>query len=159
MFVDRATVIFSAGKGGNGSASFRREKFIPKGGPDGGDGGNGGKVVLVSRKKVSSLIDFKGNHHIGARNGGNGGGNNKSGKNGEDRIMEVPPGTIHTSQEIESTAEVYVNDTITSHARVISKRSRRNMDIISIDINVTNQDGKTVLTGKTTFMSSPQFSM
>jgi len=94
MFVDRATVIFSAGNGGNGSASFRREKFIPKGGPDGGDGGNGGKVVLVSRKKVSSLIDFKGNHHIGARNGGNGGGNNKSGKNGEDRIMEVPPGTM-----------------------------------------------------------------
>ncbi len=94
MFIDRTIITFSAGKGGDGSASFRREKFIPKGGPDGGDGGNGGKIVLVSRKNVSSLIDFKGNHHIRAKNGGNGGGNKKSGRNGENTIMEVPAGTI-----------------------------------------------------------------
>jgi len=93
MFADRTIVTFSAGRGGNGSASFRREKFIPKGGPDGGDGGNGGNIILVSRKKVSSLIDFKGNPHIRAGNGGNGTGNNKTGKNGEDRILEVPAGT------------------------------------------------------------------
>ncbi len=94
MFIDRTIVIFSAGKGGNGSTSFRREKFIPKGGPDGGDGGNGGSIVLVSRKKVSSLIDFKGNHHIKAENGGNGAGNNRTGKSGENRVMEVPAGTL-----------------------------------------------------------------
>ncbi len=94
MFVDRTIVTLTAGKGGNGSASFRREKFIPKGGPDGGDGGNGGDVVLVSESSVSSLIDFKGNHHIKAGNGGNGSGNNKSGKKGEDRILRVPVGTI-----------------------------------------------------------------
>ncbi|MCK5004503.1 MAG: GTPase ObgE [Candidatus Aminicenantes bacterium] len=94
MFIDRTNVIFSAGKGGDGSTSFRREKFIPKGGPDGGDGGDGGDIVLISRKNVSSLIDFKSNHHIKAGNGGNGSGNNRSGKHGENRIMEVPAGTI-----------------------------------------------------------------
>ncbi|MEN8223568.1 MAG: GTPase ObgE [Acidobacteriota bacterium] len=94
MFTDRTIVIFSAGKGGDGSASFRREKFMPKGGPDGGDGGKGGDIILISRKNVSSLIDFKGNHHIKAGNGGNGSGNNKFGKAGEARIMKVPAGTI-----------------------------------------------------------------
>lgn len=73
--------------------------------------------------------------------------------------LEIPPGTIHTSQEIESVASVHVNDTITSHARVSNKRSRRNMEIMSIDFEVTNQNDITVLLGKTTFMSSPQFSM
>lgn len=73
--------------------------------------------------------------------------------------MEIPPGTIHTQQEIESIAPVYVNDTITSHAIVASKRSRRNMEMMSIDFNVTNQTGTTVLRGKTTFMSSPEFSL
>jgi len=94
MFVDRTIVTFSAGNGGDGSASFRREKFIPKGGPDGGDGGKGGDVILTSRGNVSSLIDFKGNHHIKAGRGGNGSGNNRSGKNGEDRHLSVPAGTI-----------------------------------------------------------------
>lgn len=73
--------------------------------------------------------------------------------------MEIPPGTIHTSQEIEALAPVYVNDTITSHARVASKRSRKNMEMMSIEFDVINQDGTTVLRGKTTFMSSPQFSI
>jgi len=73
--------------------------------------------------------------------------------------MAVPPGTIHTSQEIEATDLVHVNDTITSHARVSSKRSRKNMEIMTIDINVTNQAGVTVLTGKTTFLSSPQINI
>ena len=73
--------------------------------------------------------------------------------------MEIPPGTIHTSQEIASIAPVRINDTITIHARVGSKRSRKNMEMMSIDIDVTNQHNNTVLTGKTAFMSSPQFSM
>jgi len=73
--------------------------------------------------------------------------------------MKIPPGTIHTSQEIESVASVHVNDTITSYARVAAKRSRKNMEMMSIDFEVTNQNGTTVLRGKTTFMSSPQFSM
>jgi len=70
--------------------------------------------------------------------------------------IEIPPGTIHTSQEIEAVGLVYVNDTITSHATVSSKKSRRDMEILTIDINVTNQNGETVLKGKTTFLSSPQ---
>ncbi len=70
--------------------------------------------------------------------------------------MEVPPGTIHTSQEIESIDLVYVNDTITSLASVSSIKSRKNMVIMAIDINVTNQNGVTVIQGKTTFLSSSQ---
>ena len=72
------------------------------------------------------------------------------------KSMEVPPGTIHTSQGIEFAGPAYVNDTITSQAIVSNKRSRKNMEIITIDIDVTNQTGATVLTGKTTFLSSPQ---
>ncbi|MFO8101819.1 MAG: MaoC family dehydratase [Dehalococcoidia bacterium] len=70
--------------------------------------------------------------------------------------MEVPPGTIHTSQEVESVGPVYVNDTITSCARVSSRKSRRDMEIMTVDIDVTNQKGELVLKGKTTFLSSSQ---
>ncbi len=70
--------------------------------------------------------------------------------------IEIPPGTIHTSQEIEAVGLVHINDTITSHATVSSKKSRKDMEILTIDINVTNQKGETVLKGKTTFLSSPQ---
>jgi len=73
--------------------------------------------------------------------------------------IEIPPGTIHTSQEIESTGLVQVNDTITSKATVESKRSRKNMELLTIAIEVTNQHGQVVLRGKTTFLSSPQISI
>ncbi len=94
MFVDRAIVTFKAGNGGSGCLSFRREKFIPKGGPDGGDGGKGGDIVLVSKSGNNSLIDFKFRQHIKAENGVPGKGANKTGKNGEDEILYVPSGTI-----------------------------------------------------------------
>jgi len=94
MFVDRVVVSFIAGKGGNGCVSFRREKFIPKGGPDGGDGGKGGDIILKSVPNNKSLIDFRYKNIIKAKNGENGKGSNRTGKNGKDIILEIPAGTV-----------------------------------------------------------------
>lgn len=94
MFVDRAVVTFKAGNGGNGCLSFRREKFVPKGGPDGGDGGNGGNIILVSKSGNESLVDFKFRNFIKAENGVPGQGSNKTGRNGKDEILYVPAGTV-----------------------------------------------------------------
>jgi GTP-binding protein len=94
MFVDSAVVTFAAGKGGDGCVSFRREKYIPKGGPNGGNGGNGGSIILVSQKNYHSLIDFKYKKIIKAQKGANGSGSNKTGKNGENKIIYVPAGTV-----------------------------------------------------------------
>ncbi len=94
MFADRVVNVFVAGNGGNGCVSFRREKFVPKGGPDGGDGGDGGNVILVSKKRVTSLIDLKNLYQIKAKNGQNGSGARRAGRSGEDRIIAVPVGTV-----------------------------------------------------------------
>jgi GTP-binding protein len=94
MFVDEASVKLRAGDGGNGSASFRREKFIPKGGPDGGDGGNGGDVVLECDENTSDLRAYMYKPHWQARNGGHGMSRQKTGARGADCVMPVPPGTI-----------------------------------------------------------------
>ncbi|MCP5051642.1 MAG: GTPase ObgE [bacterium] len=94
MFVDSVVVSFTAGKGGDGCASFRREKYIPKGGPNGGDGGDGGSIILTSKTKCNSLIDFKNLYNVKADKGVNGMGSNKTGRNGKDKILEVPPGTV-----------------------------------------------------------------
>jgi GTP-binding protein len=94
MFVDSAVVTFIAGKGGSGCVSFRREKFIPKGGPDGGNGGDGASIILTSRKNCSSLLDFKFKNIIRAPKGAPGLGANKSGKKGIDKVMTVPAGTV-----------------------------------------------------------------
>jgi len=93
-FVDSAAVTFIAGKGGNGCVSFRREKFVPKGGPDGGDGGNGADIILSSSKDCHSLVDFKFNPIICAPKGAPGQGAKKSGKKGMDKVLDVPPGTV-----------------------------------------------------------------
>jgi GTP-binding protein len=94
MFIDRAIVSFSAGDGGDGSRSFRREKFIPRGGPDGGDGGKGGDIKLVSSPGCRSLIDFKYQRQFAAENGGPGRGKKRTGKNGADIVLQVPAGTV-----------------------------------------------------------------
>jgi GTP-binding protein len=94
MFVDSAVVTFIAGKGGNGCVSFRREKFVPKGGPDGGDGGDGADIILSSSKDCHSLVDFKFKNIIPAPKGAPGQGANKTGKKGIDKVLNVPPGTV-----------------------------------------------------------------
>jgi len=98
-FVDEALVTVVAGKGGNGSASFRREKFIPFGGPDGGDGGRGGSVYLEGCSGLNTLVDFRHVRKYKAQNGQGGSGSNKTGKSGEDVIIRVPLGTIVTENE------------------------------------------------------------
>jgi len=94
MFVDRAIVSFQAGNGGNGCLSFRREKFIPRGGPDGGDGGKGGDIVLVSSPVCQSLTDFKYKRQFEAKDGGPGRSKKCTGKNGADIVLQVPAGTV-----------------------------------------------------------------
>ena len=94
MFVDEATIHVKAGDGGNGCVSFRREKYIPKGGPDGGDGGNGGSVIFIADPNKNTLLDFAGKHHWHAPSGKAGQGKKKDGRSGEDMIIPVPPGTL-----------------------------------------------------------------
>lgn len=94
MFVDEAKIHVKAGDGGNGCVSFRREKYVPKGGPDGGDGGNGGSVVLVADVNKNTLLDFAGRHHWKAPRGQAGMGKKMYGKAGEDLVIPVPPGTM-----------------------------------------------------------------
>src|SRR5690606_24589859 len=92
-FVDEATILVTAGNGGNGCISFRREKFIPLGGPDGGDGGDGGSVWLVADENLNTLIDFRHQRHFRAQRGQNGMGRQMFGKAGEDVVIRVPVGT------------------------------------------------------------------
>ena len=94
MFVDKVKINVRGGDGGNGCASFRREKFIPKGGPSGGDGGNGGCVVLIADTGQQSLVDFYYKRHHRGRNGENGRSRDQYGKNGKDVELHVPVGTI-----------------------------------------------------------------
>lgn len=94
MFIDEAKIWVKAGNGGHGCVSFRREKYIAKGGPDGGSGGNGGDVYFLAREDVDTLIDFAPKHHWKAKNGLPGEGDNKSGEAGDHLIISVPVGTI-----------------------------------------------------------------
>ena len=94
MFVDTAKVFIQAGKGGNGSVSFRREIYIDKGGPDGGNGGKGGDVIFEASENVNTLIDFRFKPELKATSGQNGSGQKKQGRSGEDMIVKVPVGTL-----------------------------------------------------------------
>lgn len=94
MFVDRAQIEVQGGRGGNGCVSFRREKYVPKGGPDGGDGGAGGSVIVVAREGVNNLSALAHHKFWRAKSGEHGSGSNRYGKSAEDLIIEVPPGTV-----------------------------------------------------------------
>ena len=93
MFIDSVELTVASGKGGQGAVSFRREKFVPKGGPDGGDGGKGGDVYFLVDKNTHTLSHFKGKRILKAKNGRPGEGRNRHGKKGEDLVLVVPPGT------------------------------------------------------------------
>ena len=99
MFVDRVKVFAQAGKGGRGCVSFRREKFVPKGGPDGGDGGRGGNVILRANRHVDNLANLFYEPLIKAKNGGHGMGKKMTGRAGADKIVKVPVGTIVWHEE------------------------------------------------------------
>ncbi|MBT5388671.1 MAG: Obg family GTPase CgtA [Porticoccaceae bacterium] len=98
-FVDEASIKVHAGKGGNGCLSFRREKYIPKGGPDGGDGGDGGSVILVGTEGLNTLIDFRYTRNFRAENGQQGSSAECTGRGGEDLILQVPVGTTVIDEE------------------------------------------------------------
>src|SRR2546422_1335328 len=93
MFIDRVVVHVAAGTGGSGASSFRREKFVPKGGPDGGDGGKGGSVYLKVDRNLGTLLDYRYHTHWTAERGQHGKGKNMSGRSAEDVYLPVPPGT------------------------------------------------------------------
>jgi len=94
MFIDEAKIYVAGGNGGNGCIAFRREKFVPRGGPSGGDGGRGGDVYLVSSEHCNTLIQFRYNREFRAGRGGHGEGSNRHGKDGEDLTIPVPVGTV-----------------------------------------------------------------
>lgn len=101
-FLDQAKIYIKSGSGGSGSVSFRREKFIEYGGPDGGDGGRGGDVWVECVANLNTLIDYRYQQHFNARNGTPGMGRNRSGPSGEDCIIKVPPGTEVLDEDLET---------------------------------------------------------
>ena len=103
MFIDEAKIFAKAGDGGNGCSSFRREKYVPFGGPDGGDGGKGASIIFEASRHLTTLIDFRYRQHYTAKRGGHGEGNNRHGKNAPDVIVRVPIGTIirDSDEEVE----------------------------------------------------------
>ncbi|MEL7088367.1 MAG: hypothetical protein AAGL98_08000, partial [Planctomycetota bacterium] len=94
MIVDTAHIQVKSGKGGDGCVSFLRMKYIPKGGPNGGDGGDGGSVILKADAEVETLLDFAGRHHWKAQAGEAGRGKSQYGKDGDDLLVKLPPGTL-----------------------------------------------------------------
>lgn len=120
--VDQATIFVKAGRGGNGAATFRREKYIPRGGPDGGDGGHGGDVYLVADVSLNSLLPFQYTSRFAAQDGRHGGKNKRYGKSGRDLEIAVPPGTV-VRTEIDG--EIYTIDLERPGQRLLAARGGR----------------------------------
>lgn len=93
-FIDQATIHVKAGDGGVGCVSFRREKYVPRGGPNGGDGGRGGSIIIRANRQLSTLLDYRYKPHYKAPRGAHGLGANKTGRSGTDVILQVPTGTV-----------------------------------------------------------------
>jgi GTP-binding protein len=106
MFTDRVKIFVKSGDGGAGALSFRREKFVPRGGPDGGSGGRGGNVILEVSRQLNSLQDFRFKHHFAAARGGRGGGSRRHGKDAPDILLQVPPGTLVKDEEGKTIADL-----------------------------------------------------
>jgi GTP-binding protein len=120
-FIDEAKITIQSGDGGRGCVSFRREKFVPRGGPDGGDGGKGGDVILKASGRKRTLYDFRFKRHLRAKNGAAGQGKKKAGKKGADLIIEIPAGTVVTHAE---TGEI-LKDFITPDETVVAAAGGR----------------------------------
>jgi GTPase len=121
MFIDRARIQVSAGNGGNGCVAFRREKFVPKGGPSGGDGGRGGSVILAADPDVNTLLPFRYRRRFAARRGAHGEGSGRSGRSGADLVIAVPVGTT----VYDDATGARVADLVASGQRVIVARGGR----------------------------------
>ena len=99
MFVDLTKIYARSGNGGNGCKSFRREKHVPRGGPDGGDGGKGGDVVFIADSRLSTLLDYRYQQHLSAGHGEHGSGQKRAGRRGDDAEIPVPVGTLIKDME------------------------------------------------------------
>jgi GTP-binding protein len=120
MFVDEARIYLEAGRGGDGAVAFRREKYVPRGGPAGGDGGRGGDIVFVVDPGLTTLMDFRHQTHYRAENGQPGGNNNRAGRQGRDLEIRVPPGTLVLTEEGRLLADL----TVPGERRVIARGGR-----------------------------------
>lgn len=121
MFTDRVTVYLKAGDGGNGCASFRREKFVPKGGPDGGNGGKGGDIIFQADPNISTLQDFYYQPHVKAPRGKHGSSSNKAGRSGKDLTVKIPVGT----QVVDPETKRIVHDFLIEGEQVVMARGGR----------------------------------
>jgi GTP-binding protein len=121
MFVDEVNIKVKAGDGGNGVIAFRREKYIPRGGPAGGDGGRGGNVILLADARLTTLLDYRYKNVYKATRGGDGGNNNCTGANGEDLVLSVPVGTQVFD---DSTGSLIVDMAVDEQKVVIAKAGR-----------------------------------
>jgi GTP-binding protein len=135
LFFDEAKIFVQAGDGGNGCVSFRREKYVPHGGPDGGHGGKGGDVVLVVDPRLNTLLSFRKRVHFRAQHGAHGQGKNKQGKSANDLLIRVPPGTVARDAE---TGEL-IADLVAPSARAIVARAGRGGRGNSAFASSTNQ--------------------
>jgi GTP-binding protein len=139
MFVDRVKVFAQAGKGGRGSVSFRREKFVPKGGPDGGDGARGGDVILRADRHVDNLVNLFYEPIIKAKNGGHGMGKKMAGRAGADKIVKVPVGTVvWRAEEGERPTSNAQHPTLNSQRSAI-RNPKSEMDLI-VDLTRDGQE-------------------
>ncbi len=121
MFVDQVKIYVKAGDGGNGCVSFRREKYVPKGGPDGGNGGDGGDIVLAVEPNLRTLLDFRYHLNFRAPRGGHGEGSNRTGARGQDLIIQVPAGTVVVNDQ---TAEIIADLVVADQSIVVAKGGR-----------------------------------
>ena len=109
-FIDEAKIYIRSGDGGNGCVSFRREKYVAEGGPNGGDGGRGGSIIFVANSNINTLINFRYSQHFKAKSGQSGKGSNKYGKSADDMILEVPVGTQIFAEDGESVIYDFTKD-------------------------------------------------
>ncbi|MCE9663007.1 Obg family GTPase CgtA [Halomonas sp. M5N1S17] len=140
QFVDEASIIVEAGRGGSGCLSFRREKYVPKGGPDGGDGGHGGSVYLVGDDSLNTLIDFKFQRFYQAENGRPGQGRQMSGRAGDDLVVKVPVGTTVIDED---TLEVIVDITEIGQQVLVAQGGRRGLGNIHFKSSTNRAPRKT----------------
>ena len=134
-FVDETTIVVSSGKGGNGAVSFRREKYVPRGGPDGGDGGRGGHIILKGNSQMWTLLHLKFRKHIYAEWGECGGASRSHGKDGEDIVLDVPLGTVAKDAE---TGQVLFEITEDGQSQILAKGGRGGLGNVNFK-SATNQ--------------------
>jgi GTPase len=120
VFVDEVDILVEAGAGGAGSMSFRREKFVPRGGPDGGDGGKGGSVYVVASPHLNTLISYRYNREFHAKRGGHGSGSNRTGRDADDLELEVPIGTLIYEKPAEpDDSPILIGDLVEAGQRIL----------------------------------------